>query len=335
MISEDFVMLQTCRHYARIGTLATAALLSGSACAQDAIRVVAQKTGTFAWELDVIRAHGLDKQAHLTIEATELASPEAGTVALRGGSADLVVSDWTWVSRERGLGARLVFYPYSSALGAVMVSRASPIVNLMDLRGRKLAIAGGPIDKSWLFLRAALMRDGLDLKTQATIVYGAPTLLAEKALQGEIDATLNYWNICVGLEARGMRRVADVADLLPKLGVTGHPAMVGYVFDDDWAARHPTVLTRFLDVSIKAKDILASSDAVWERIAPSVGTADPVILKLYRDHYRAGIPRRPIEQEEADARALFGVLAELGGPALVGPGKELAPGTFYRARPRS
>ena len=335
MISEDFVMLQTCRHYARIGTLATAALLSGSACAQDAIRVVAQKTGTFAWELDVIRAHGLDKQAHLTIEATELASPEAGKVALRGGSADLVVSDWTWVSRERGLGARLVFYPYSSALGAVMVSRASPIVNLMDLRGRKLAIAGGPIDKSWLFLRAALMRDGLDLKTQATIVYGAPTLLAEKALQGEIDATLNYWNICVGLEARGMRRVADVADLLPKLGVTGHPAMVGYVFDDDWAARHPAVLTRFLDVSTKAKDILASSDAEWERIAPSVGTADPAILKLYRDHYRAGIPRRPIEQEEADARALFGVLAELGGPALVGPGKELAPGTFYRARPRS
>ena len=335
MISEDFVMLRTCRHYARIGTLATAALLSGSACAQDAIRVVAQKTGTFAWELDVIRAHGLDKQAHLTIEATELASPEAGKVALRGGSADLVVSDWTWVSRERGLGARLVFYPYSSALGAVMVSRASPIVNLMDLRGRKLAIAGGPIDKSWLFLRAALMRDGLDLKTQATIVYGAPTLLAEKALQGEIDATLNYWNICVGLEARGMRRVADVADLLPKLGVTGHPAMVGYVFDDDWAARHPAVLTRFLDVSTKAKDILASSDAEWERIAPSVGTADPAILKLYRDHYRAGIPRRPIEQEEADARALYGVLAELGASALVGPGKELAPGTFYRARPRS
>ena len=335
MISEDFVMLRTCRRYARIGTLATAALLSGSACAQDAIRVVAQKTGTFAWELDVIRAHGLDKQAHLTIEATELASPEAGKVALRGGSADLVVSDWTWVSRERGLGARLVFYPYSSALGAVMVWRASPIVNLMDLRGRKLAIAGGPIDKSWLFLRAALMRDGLDLKTQATIVYGAPTLLAEKALQGEIDATLNYWNICVGLEARGMRRVADVADLLPKLGVTGHPAMVGYVFDDDWAARHPAVLTRFLDVSTKAKDILASSDAEWERIAPSVGTADPAILKLYRDHYRAGIPRRPVEQEEADARALFGVLAELGGPALVGPGKELAPGTFYRARPRS
>ena len=111
--------------------------------------------------------------------------------------------------------------------------------------------------------------------------------------------------------------------------------MIGYVFDNDWAARQQEVLMRFLDVSMKAKDILASSDAEWERIAPSVGTADPAILTLYRDHYRAGIPRRPIEQEEADARTLYGVLAELGGSALVGSGKELAPGTFYRARPRS
>jgi NitT/TauT family transport system substrate-binding protein len=319
----------------RIGIVAAITLLPGSAFAEDTVRVVAQKTGTFAWELDVIRAHGLDKQARLTIETMELASPEAGKVALRGGSADVVVSDWTWVSRERALGARLVFHPYSTALGAVMVQAASPIVKLTDLSGRKLAVAGGPIDKSWLFLRAALMRDTFDLKAQATIAYGAPTLLAEKTLQGEFDATLNYWNICVGLEARGLRRLAEIADVLPRLGVEGRPAMIGYVFDEVWAAQHEPALLRFLDVSAKAKDILASSDAEWERIARLVGTADPAALKLYRDHYRSGIPRRPIEQEEADARALYGVLAELGGSTLVGPAKELAAGTFYRARPRS
>ncbi|MGA8225748.1 MAG: hypothetical protein WCA55_04400, partial [Xanthobacteraceae bacterium] len=111
MISDDCVMLSTSKRYVRTSILATVALLSGSAFAQDAIRVVAQKTGTFAWELDVIRAHGLDKQARLAIETMELASPEAGKIALRGGSADIVVSDWTWVSRERTLGARLVFHP--------------------------------------------------------------------------------------------------------------------------------------------------------------------------------------------------------------------------------
>ncbi len=63
----------------------------------------------------------------------ELASPEAGKIALRGGSADVIVSDWLWVSRERQLGAKLTFYPYSNALGAVMVPDASPIKTLADL----------------------------------------------------------------------------------------------------------------------------------------------------------------------------------------------------------
>jgi NitT/TauT family transport system substrate-binding protein len=40
--------------------------------------------------------------------------------------------------------------------------------------------------------------------------------------------------------------------------------------------------------------------------------------------------RRPLAEEEADARALYRVLAEIGGTELVGPARELAAGTFYR-----
>jgi len=83
----------------------------GTCCSAEALRVAVQKTGTFAWELAVIRAHGLDKQANLSVEVLELASPEAGKIALRAGNADIVVTDWLWVSRERGLGAKLTFYP--------------------------------------------------------------------------------------------------------------------------------------------------------------------------------------------------------------------------------
>src|ERR1700744_4746313 len=109
----------------------------------ETIRLAVQKTGTFAWELAVIRSHGLDTQANLSIELLELASPEAGKIALRAGSADIIVSDWLWVSRERSLGSQLVFYPYSSAVGAVMVPNTSPIRTLADLKGRTLAVAGG------------------------------------------------------------------------------------------------------------------------------------------------------------------------------------------------
>lgn len=299
-------------------------------CATETVRLAVQKTGTLSWELAVVRAHGLDKQADLTIETTELASPEAGKIALRGGSADMIVSDWLWVSRERQLGARLTFYPYSSALGAVMVPDASPIRTLADLRGRKLAVAGGPIDKSWLLLRAFMKQDGIDLKSEATIAYGAPPLLARKTISGEMDANLNYWNFCAALEAKGFRRLFGMEDILPKLGAKGRTAMIGYVFDEAWAAAHRDAVSRFMAVTRRAKEILATSDAEWDTIAPLTGAADAATLRIYRDRYREGIARRPVADEEADARILYRVLADIGGAEIVGPAQELAPGTYYR-----
>jgi NitT/TauT family transport system substrate-binding protein len=301
--------------------------------AADTVRLAVQKTGTFSWELAAIRANGLDKEANLWLEVSELASTEAGKIAMRAGNADIMLSDWLWVSRERALGAKLTFYPYSSALGAVMVPPSSPLKSLADLKGRKLAVAGGPIDKSWLLLQARLKQDGIDLKSEATIVYGAPPLLAAKALDGEMDASLNFWNFCAQLEAKGFRRLAGIEDILPKLGAKGPVAVVGYVFDEGWAASHRDVVARFIAMTRKAKELLVTSDAAWEKIAPLTGTTDSAILLTYRARYREGIPRRRIDDEEADARVLYRVLAEVGGRDLVGPGPELDPGTFYHAVP--
>jgi NitT/TauT family transport system substrate-binding protein len=301
-----------------------------SATVADRIRVAVQRTGTLAWELDVIRTHGLDRKLDLAIETVELASTEAGKIALKGGSADLMLSDWLWVARERSLGDDLVFYPSSSTLGAVMVPARSPIREIIDLRGRKLAVAGGPLDKSWLLLQALARRGGLDLKKQATVVYGAPPLLSEKALQGETDATLTFWNFCADLEARGQRRAIDMEDVVRRLGANGSVAIIGYVFDGFWAARNRSAVDRFLAIARQAKHILAASEAEWRRLAPRIGTADRDALAIYRQRYSDAIPRRAVADEEADARALYKILAEIGGADLVGPGRELDQGSFYR-----
>jgi len=310
----------------------TAALVAAasSAMAADHIRLVAQRTGSLAWELDVIKTHGLDKKAGLDIETLELASTEAGKIALRGGSADIIVSDWTWVARERALGDALVYYPYLSTLGAVMAPAQSPIKDVADLKGRKIAVAGGPIDKSWLLLRALGLRSGLDLKTQATVVYGAPPLLSEKALQGETDATLTFWNFCAELEAKGQKRAISMDDVLLRLGAKGPVALLGYVFDGAWAARNRSTVDRFLEASRQAKDILAASDTEWQRLAPRIGVSDASVLAILRERYSEGIPRRRIADEEADAQGLYHILADIGGADLVGPGRELDAGSFYR-----
>ncbi len=136
--------------------------------ADETLRIGLQKTGTFAWQLDVIRRHGL-AAAGLDLKISEYASPDAGKLALNSGSVDLAVVDWLWVARARALGAKLLFYPYSSAVGSVMVKGDSPVRNIDDLKGRVLAVAGGPLDKSWLIVQAAAMRQGIDLKREATL----------------------------------------------------------------------------------------------------------------------------------------------------------------------
>jgi NitT/TauT family transport system substrate-binding protein len=312
-------------------------LIASRAEAADRIRIVALKTGTLAWELETLRAHKLDGNGELVIETTELASTEAGKIALEGGSADLIVSDWLWVGRERALGDNLLFYPYSSALGAVMVPAASPIDSIADLRGKKLGVAGGPLDKSWLLLQAFARRLGVDLRMQAEIVYGAPPLLMQKALRGEIDATLTFWNFCAELEARGMRPVIPIQDVAKGLGASGPVAMVGYVFNGGWAQRNRALLNRFFDATRKVERILTDApadSAEWQRLAPRIGISDAGALDIYRQRYIQGFARRSLADEAADAQALYRVLVQIGGANLVGPARELDPGTFYSAGAR-
>src|SRR5258708_8570800 len=81
---RDFGNKDTMKRFIRI-LLATAVFagMSGAPSrAAEIIRLAVQKTGTFAWELAVIRAHGLDRQADLAIQVNELASPEAGKIPL-------------------------------------------------------------------------------------------------------------------------------------------------------------------------------------------------------------------------------------------------------------
>jgi NitT/TauT family transport system substrate-binding protein len=308
-----------------------AVVRSAGAHAAATIRIAAQKTGTLAWELEIIRAQDLDRQADLNIETTELASTEAGQIALKGGSADLILSDWLWVARERELGDDLVFYPYSSTLGAVMVPDDSPIKGIGDLKGKRLGVAGGPLDKSWLLLQALAQQSGIDLKTQASISYAAPPLLSAMLLQGKADATLTFWNFCARLEAQGMRRAITMADIMKRLGAAGPVPMIGYVFHAGWAERHRALLDRFFALTERAKKILASSPAEWQRLAPRIGVSGNAQLDIYRRRYVEGIPERPLSDEMADAQALYRVLAEIGGPELVGPAQALDPGTFYSA----
>ena len=46
----------------------------------------------------MIRPHGLDKQKDLAIQVNELENQKASKIALRGGAADIIISDCQFAS---------------------------------------------------------------------------------------------------------------------------------------------------------------------------------------------------------------------------------------------
>src|SRR5262249_58945059 len=140
--------------------------------------------------------------------------------------------------------------------------------------GQRGAIAGIAIDKSWLLLLFYARKQlGIDLDAQVRKSFGAPPLLSEELAAGRLDAALTYWPFAAKLEARGMRRVLSMGDALAALGIPNDLPLTGYVVSARWASEHQAALDGFVAASQEANEILARSDAEWERIAPLTGAA--------------------------------------------------------------
>jgi NitT/TauT family transport system substrate-binding protein len=301
-----------------------AALTLGGAASPLRLGIV--QSGTVQWIAAVMARHGLDPDLSLVT----LANTDAGRVALLAGGVDVAVSDWPFVAVQRAAGRRLVFSPLSSASGAVMVPAGSPIKTLADLRGRKLGVAGGPVDKSWLVVKAAAHKTyGIDLATAASLAFGAPPLLGAKLQQGELDAVLTFWNFAARLEAAGFRAAVSVADAAAMLGLTGAPFLVGYVFNQDWAEAHRAAIDRFLGASRTACTLLASNETDWRTVRPLMDAPDDALFDALRRRFLAGIGHPSPGAQARDAAALFAILLRQGGPKAVGGLTRLPPGLFW------
>lgn len=316
---------------AGLGLACAARALPGWAQTPDlpVIRVGTLENGTVNWELQTIIRLGLDRANGFVLQPMILASNPATQVAMQGGEVDTIVSDWLWVAQQRGGGTGFAFLPYSTAVGGMMVPDSSPAGTLADLRGKKIGIAGGPVDKSWLILRAyAIETLGEDLAGITTQVFGAPPMILNAAETGQVDASVNFWNFQARMKARGMRELISVRTAALGLGLDPATPLLGYVLRDDWIAAHPAAAAGLARASRAAKELLARDDAAWDALRPLMDAADDAEFQALKAGWRAGIPA-PGPVDLKNAQDMFATMARLGGDDLTGGLTTLPQGLFW------
>lgn len=294
------------------------------------IRVGVLKFGTVNWVLDVIKTHQLDKKHGVDLQVVPLGSKNATHVSIQGGAADMIVSDWIWVTRQRAENRDYTFVPYSDAVGTLMVSPESGIHSLADLEGKKIGVAGGPVDKTWLLLRAYTQKKlGKDLSDWVRPNFAAPPLLNKLAIRGDLDGAVNFWHFSARLQAEGFKPLLSIPEVLTELGINRPIPVIGWVFSEQWAEKHSDVTHGFLKAVREAQNMLANSDDEWLRIRPKMKADNDVIFETLKAAFREGIPKCFGQDEKQAAQATFAILAELGGATLVGKSTRLSAGTFW------
>ncbi|MEA2731395.1 MAG: NitT/TauT family transport system substrate-binding protein [Acetobacteraceae bacterium] len=304
------------------------------------VRLGILQFGTVQWVADVIRRHSLDSRHGFTLNPVTLANTEAGRISLMAGGSDVVVSDWPFVAVQRTAGTKLCFAPFSSSSGGIMTAQQSPIGGLADLRGRKLGVVGGPVDKSWLIVQAAgRATQNIDLAATAEVVFGAPPLLGAKLRQGELDAVLTYWNFAAELESAGFRQAISVAQCATALGISPRMSLVGFVFHEDWANANRAAIDGFLAAVGDAERLLgrsdnapsddAPSDDEWLAIRPLMNAGSDALFARLRDRFREGVTHEDTTGQTKAAERMFAVLHDAGGSRATGGIDTLPPGIFW------
>ncbi|MFW2544462.1 ABC transporter substrate-binding protein [Primorskyibacter sp. 2E107] len=315
-----------------LGSAATALALTAGAAFADmpVLKAAVLQYGTVNWELDSIQHNDFDQAHGFELVVQGVAGSSAAQVAFQGGKADVIVSDWLWVARQRAAGKDFVFIPYSRAVGSVMVPEGSTAQSLADLKGQKIGIAGGPLDKSWLILQAYAEQEfGMDLKTETEQVFGAPPLIFKTALNGELAGAINFWHFLAKMEAAGMRPLVTVDEAATALGLDPQTPLLGYVVRGALLRENPELVEGLAAASRDAKDLLMSSEEEWTRLRPRMNAQTDAQFENLKAGFREGIPAAgPVD--EAAAAKMLKLMAELGGADLVGTATELPEGLFVQ-----
>lgn len=288
------------------------------------VRVTVIASGTVNWELQHMKHMHLDQENGFNLVINPVASLSAARIAITSGNADFIVSDWLWGSERNMKGANLGFLPFSRQIGSIIAAKGSTFASFSDLKGKRVGIAGGPLNKGWVLLRAAAKKEGIDLEKEVQIQFAAPPLLNQAMRSGRLDLLATFWHYGARLEAEGYSKLYSLDDVMKGLGLGSEIPMLGYLYDQ---SLDPALVRGFYNATKQTKAQLAVDNEAWDRLRPLMKAENDDIYHGLIAGYRAGIPSDLSQEQIDDAVNFYKIIDDL---KPYPSGTQLNPALFYR-----
>lgn len=267
--------------------------------------------GTVNWELQHIKLAQLDHKNGYNLVIDRVASLSAARIAITAGNTDFIVSDWLWASERNVKGANLRFIPFSKQVGSIIAAQGKHISSYSSLKGKRVGIAGGPMNKGWVLMRAAAKKQGVDLQQEAKIQFGAAPLLSQAMKNGQLDMLATFWHYGARLEAEGYQKLYSLKTIMRDLGLKSNVPMLGYLYEAKLEDQHPDLVSAFYESIKAAKAQLAVDNVAWQTLRPVMRSENDKIFQALMAGYRSGIPDELNQQQITDAVNFYKIIDDL------------------------
>lgn len=316
-------MAQKAPVVALLSTLALSlAVPSGPASAQAGppltVRMMALGTGipfliTSAWkELNFDKKHNIE----LKVEATGNLSGQ--WIAVRSGSADLVLGNFLDVLRQHKAGLKLQTFQFCYNYDDPIVTLANkPYGKLSDLKGVTVGVTRTTFLPVLLYRVAGKKAYGVDFVQESRISEASPSLLPQMLRTGQLEVTYSFRSLV--FDDLLQKRAKEVVNLNQVLNDAGWSIpLTNYVLADAWREKAgPQGVKRLAAAFADLNQALRTQNAGWDAYA-GLAKVDPKDRPAFQETFRKSLVSNYAPESLQKMQEMLDAMVALVGAEIVG-----------------
>ena len=253
----------------------------------------------------------------LDIVYKEYAASDAVYTAYRAGGVDAGLGGIPSLANLVASGVdRKVVFALQRTTNGMLVRANDGISTVADLKGKKIGLFGSAIGSSAnQFFALCRKYYDFDPMTEASVQYGAPSLLAELLGKGDIDMALVIDPAGTPQVASGAYvNIGDLGVVLEeKSGITAYTA--GWDFDSKFLAANAAAVQAFVDVNLAYQAKFNKDQALWDAALKALyKIEDQAVLDIIFADQAGRLVETWGDTEKAEAQSLLEFLSENGQP---------------------